>query len=346
MIARTLFIAAVLCALGARAEDAPVALRVAHFTVPPSTGPVVHVLVKNLTDAPYEGVVRLTLPEGWAWSPGEQPVALEPGAAERVPFTISKAVNRADNRYEVSAEAVGAGTSVTRSQTIVCATAPYFAPEIDGDLDDWEHAPAVQFTCNGKQTEFRTYWNRRTFFVAAAVEEDDFHGLGEKDAAPLDALQFALAPHGARTPDSADGTSARYEFVVAGASKRRADPACCVLLEPGAPLSEALEPRPLADFALDGAEAAVKHKKGVTRYEVAVPFAAMPGIRATEGREISFSVRVHDPDGTGVRDWGAAAGLWPWQRSAWAWSRWQGDTPPEAPPYDGKIEWGLCSSMR
>ena len=54
---------------------------------------------------------------------------------------------------------------------------------------------------------------------------------------------------------------------------------------------------------------------------------------------------VHDPDGTGLRDWGASAGLGPVERNRLAWCRWKGAVWPEAPPFDGKIEWGLCSSI-
>jgi hypothetical protein len=72
----------------------------------------------------------------------------------------------------------------------------------------------------------------------------------------------------------------------------------------------------------------------------------MPEIKATEGREFRFSVLVHDPDGTGVRDWGEAAGLWPWQRSRLAWASWQGVQWGKEPPFDSAIEWGFCSSKR
>ena len=67
-------------------------------------------------------------------------------------------------------------------------------------------------------------------------------------------------------------------------------------------------------------------------------------IRPSEGREFFLSVLVHDPDGTGVRDWGEAAGLWPSQRNRMAWSLWPGADWGEKPPYDNKLHWGLCTS--
>ena len=85
-----------------------------------------------------------------------------------------------------------------------------------------------------------------------------------------------------------------------------------------------------------------------TYYEVALPFLPMRNrIRPGEGREFCLSVLVHDPDGTGIRDWGQAAGLWPWERNRLAWSRWQGDgwgNVEEDPPFDNTTPWGMCSS--
>jgi len=67
-------------------------------------------------------------------------------------------------------------------------------------------------------------------------------------------------------------------------------------------------------------------------------------IRPTEGREFYLSVLVHDPDGTGVRDWGEAAGLWERQRTRLAWSDWVGAKWGDVPPMDCRTEWGMCSS--
>ena len=49
-------------------------------------------------------------------------------------------------------------------------------------------------------------------------------------------------------------------------------------------------------------------------------------------------------DGTGVRDWGEAAGLWPWQQNSLAWSDWPGAKWDGRSPFDNKLPWGLCSS--
>ena len=70
----------------------------------------------------------------------------------------------------------------------------------------------------------------------------------------------------------------------------------------------------------------------------------MPSIRADVGREICLSFLIHDPDGTGTRDWGAATGLWPEQRNKLAWCSLGASAGSKDIHYDSKVEWGLCSS--
>ncbi len=317
---------------GAQNEDnARLALRVEHFTAPPATGPVVHVLAANLGEEPYEGAVRLDLPEGWAWSPAEQAVSLATGETKRVPFVVERATNLNANEYPVRVTAVSAGVEVVREQTVVCASAPYGKLEIDGDLADWADSLPVAFGQDGKTTTLRTLWNRRTFYLAVEVEEVAL--------AAGDAVQFAVASSKAETGRAPGGRTERFEFVVAG------KPPCYVLDTPGMPLSTAAQPRALESLDTVDAEVAVVHRDGTTYYECAIPFAAMDAFRPSAGREFCFSVLVHDADGNGLRDWGAAAGLWPSQRNPLAWCLWDGVQWGDPPPYDGKIEWGLCSSI-
>jgi len=115
-------------------------------------------------------------------------------------------------------------------------------------------------------------------------------------------------------------------------------------MKPGMPLGQSQEVRRLEGLELADAEVVVKRKGKTTVYECAIPFSAMPRIRPDTGREICFSVLIHDPDDTGLRDWGRAAGLWRSQRNKYAWCSWRGVKWNDEPPYDNKIEWGLCSS--
>jgi hypothetical protein len=325
---------------------APVLIRVANFTVPPHTGPIGHIILKNTADAPYEATVELTLPDGWKGVLGKPRLVLESQETVRIPFTIERAVDVESNLYPVTVKVTGAdGAVASRTREVACASAPYFKPKIDGNTDDWDDAIAVTFSHKGRDTVISTAWNRTHFAVCVEVDEEKLVGY-TADAAlgTVDAVQFALAPSGSETGRTAEDPAGRYEFLVVDSPGLFAKGRCFFLMKPGMSLGASQEARPLEALEFADAQVVVKRKGARTVYECAVPWSAMPGIRPDTGREICFSVMVHDPDGTGLRDWGAAAGLWPSQRNRRAWSLWPGAKWPEGPPYDNKIEWGLCSS--
>lgn len=348
-VTAVLWAALVVVAGGLSGAAEPVALRVENLTVPPSTGPLLNVQVKNLTRSPYEGTLSLAPPEGWQTTPASRDVALGSGELKRVPFTIVKGRNVAANAYPIEVTATGGGATVTHKRTIAVATAPYFKPTIDGDPADWDHAVPLTWETAGRKTVVRTYWSRRGFAVLVEVDEEELvplglAGAGQGRGGPFDAVQFALAPRDAVTGTSEDDEAARFEFLLVadgdGAGR------CFRLATPGMKLAEATKPRALGPLACDDAELAVRRRGQTTYYECSLPFRPMRDeIRPSEGREFCFSVLVHDPDGTGLRDLGAAAGLWPWQRNRLGWSRFEGDHWPEQPPFDGKLEWGMCSSV-
>lgn len=334
-----------LVAAATHGGDAPIALRVESFVVPPATGPVTHVLVQNLRDAPYEGTLRLKLPEGWKVAGGEQPVRLQPHETKRIPFAIDSARSSEANRYLVEVSATGGGSTVTRTQVAVCASAPYAKPRIDGRTADWAPAIPVTFTTEGRKTIIRTLWNRGHFCLLVEVEEARRIAYKPSRAATgFDAVQVALAPRGSATSPQPTDKAARYEFLLTGSTSFLYRDRCFLLLRPGMSLGIAARRRALAALETRQVQLAVSRRRGVTRYECAVPFSLLADIRPAVGREFFFSVLVHDPDGTGLRDWGEAAGLWPSQRSRLAWCNWQGARWGGHPPFDCRTEWGLCSS--
>ncbi len=318
-------------------------VRIENFTVPPSTGPVTHITVRNTGSETRNLTVAPEFPAGWRWSPARRQITLAPGKLERVPFTIDKAVNSSSNSYAVQATVSDSSRSRTWKRKVVCASAPYFKPEIDGKFDDWEDAIPITFKTAKKKTVVSTYWNRRRFSLYVQVEEDDLSGY-KKGKGRFDAVQFALAPAKAVTGTGPTDKAGRYEFLLVHCPGLFAKDKCFRLIEAGDSLSKAREPDPLDSLLFEEAQIAVKRKGPITHYECSVPFAAMPTIRPDTGREINFSLLVHDPDGTGVRDFGHAAGLWPDLRDPLAWCEWLEVDWSDDRPYDGKIEWGLCSS--
>ncbi len=335
----------VLAAAGAAAAQNPVALRMESFAVAPAHSPSAVVVVMNHGQTPYQGTLRLKAPEGWQLSPAEQEVALAPGEAKRVPFIVKRGMINEENSYPLEASITGAGTTVTRRQNVVAATAPYFKPAIDGKADEWKDAIPVAWTAGGKRTVISTYWNRRRFSLLVAVEEDKLIPLQDSPGeAGFDAVQVAVSPEDAETGTSPDEEAARYELLFAATGSGTGGK-CFLLVQPGMKLAEGQKPRRLAPLEYDDAEVAVSRNDGVTCYECSIPFGLMRDrIRPSEGREFRLSILVHDPDGTGIRDWGEAAGLGPCQRSRLAWSLWQGARWGDNPPFDNKTKWGLCSS--
>lgn len=344
---KRLAIAMIVLTLAANAPAAdPVALRLESLTVAPPHQPLAIVDVKNLADSPYQGNIKLKAPDGWRIAPLEQKVSLEPGQIKRVSFRTEGGLNLAANRYpftvSASAREKSGGKPVVRRQNIRCASAPYFKPTIDGDPTDWKDAIPITFTVGGKKTVLSTYWNRRKFCILVAVEEDKLLGRGSVDQ--FDALQVALSPQDSKTGTSPNQEANRFEFLfVPDADGKSAN--CFQLASPGMKLSEAARCRSLDDLRYEKAEVAVSRAGNITYYECSLPFGPMRSrIRPSEGREFCFSILVHDPDGTGVRDWGSVVGLWPCQRNRLAWSQWRGAQWGEKPPFDNKVEWGLCSS--
>lgn len=327
-----------LVAVGA---EEPVALRITNMGVTPAHMPSVTVWVKNMSEATYEGSVRLELPDGWRASVPAHDVSLAPGEVTGIRFTLHDAKNREENHYPLTAVAQGAGQEVRRSQEIVCASAPYFKPDIDGEADDWKDAIPCTFVVQGKKVTICTFWNRRQFSMLVGVEEENLISQGEDG--PFDAVQIALSPQNTKTLANIDGEATRHEFLLASGGAGQGG-RCFRLAEPGTKLSATQADRDLSDLEVGAPKMAVWREGNTTYYEWGISFRSLSGIRPSEGREFFLSVLIHDPDGTGLRDWGEAAGLWPCQRNRLAWSDWSGAKWQDEPPMDNKVEWGMCSS--
>lgn len=322
--------------------DEPVALRIQSLLVAPAHGPVARVSVRNLQARPYQGTVTLQGPAAWKIVPAAREIRLPPGETGQVDFNVERGVAVEANRYPFVVAAVAGGSRVERRQEIVCATAPYFKPVIDGDPADWKEALPLWFVVGGKRTAISTYWNRNQFCLLAAVEEDALTPY--REGAAFDAVQVALASAGTKTGTSPDGESTRFEFLIAATGSGGAG-RCFQLSQPGQKLAAGAAARQLAPLAYEQAAVAVSRRGKTTYYECGLPFKPMrEQIPPSEGREFCLSVLVHDPDGTGLRDLGAAVGLWPQERNRLAWSDWEGAKWRPEPPFDNKIEWGLCAS--
>ena len=312
-----------LCSQSASPDEA-LRLRMENFTVMPSTGPVVNVRVENRADQALEATVRVRWPDSWKGAPVARKVTVPPKGTATAPFTIEKAIDVAANRYPVSIEARAGEHTTTRTQQIVCTTAPYLKPELDGRLDDWKDAVPITFATAGKATTVMTCWSRRQFCLAVRA--------GQMTSG---AIQFALGP-------GTSGDAGRFEFVVVVPEKD--GPATCYqLLKPGDDLATAEQARTLAGLECETVEAHVTRDGAALCIEMAAPVKALPGLRPTPGRAFRFSLLAHTPDG--LRDLGSVMNLWDDQRSPRSWCRWDGASFGPTPPFDSNIEFGFSSSI-
>jgi hypothetical protein len=302
----------------------PLRVRMENFIVTPSTGPLVHVHVQNCSERAVNAVVRVRWPEGWKGAPPEQTVSIAPNAVAKAAFTIEKAVDVAANRYAVVVEARAGDATVTRTQQVVCATAPYLKPQVDGKLDDWKDAVPTTFVTAGKATTVMTCWNRKQFCVAVRAEQ-----------VKGGAVQFAVAPESSEK-------AGRYEFVVT-APEQDGPAKCFLLMRSGNDLKLTEQSRALEGLECGDVQAAVTREGGAICFEIAVPVKLVPELQPTPGRPFRFSLLVHEAGG--LRDLGAVMNLWDDQRHPQSWSRWKGAMFGPTPPFDSNLEFGFSSSI-
>lgn len=312
------------CASQKTAAAETLRVRMENFLVTPSTGPVVNVLVQNRSERAVSAVVRVRWPEGWKGAPAGQTVSVGPHATAKAAFTIEKAVDVAANRYTVVVEARAGDMTVTRTQQVVCATAPYLKPQVDGKLDDWKDSVPITFATDGKTTTAMTCWSRKQFCVA--VRAGQMKG---------GAVQFAVAPESEEKPG-------RYEFVVV-APEQDGPAKCFLLMRPGGDLKLAEQRRALGGLECGDVQAAVAREGSAMCFEIAVPVKLVPELQPTPGRPFRFSLLVHEAGG--LRDLSAVMNLWDDQRHPQSWNRWKGAAFGPTPPFDSNVEFGFSSSI-
>ena len=76
------------------------------------TGPVTHVLVRNLRNRTYKGTIAAKFPDGWKMNRAEQQVTIPPRQTARVAFAIERGTNVESNLYRVQVRAAGAGAFI------------------------------------------------------------------------------------------------------------------------------------------------------------------------------------------------------------------------------------------
>ena len=310
-------------------------VRPKNFIVTPSTGPICEIVVRNNGKATYRGKITPTFMKEWKVTPLSQEVELKADETKVLPFAIEFGTDLAANSYPVSISAVSGDKKTELKAQVVCASSPYYKPKIDGKLDEWADAIPITFTTKKKKTTVRSYWNKNNFYLAVEIEEENLIGLKDAIAEKgLDAIQFILSPKGG-------DPAARHEYLVVDSASMWDGDGCYLLTREG----KAADKKKLKEMLLEEAEVKVSRSGKVTTYEVAVPMKPMKNLLATAGREYCFSLLVHDPDGTGVRDLGSVMNLSESDRKQASWSDWEFVKWNGYTPYDIGVEFGFCSSI-
>ena len=329
-----------------------IGLRAEALLVVPSHYPALRVWVNNDQAQAFSGHLSLELPEGWTTNPAEHSVNLESGASQRYSFTVQHGKNHSENRYPVTMVLhEDDGRTIRADQLVSAATAPYFKVTIDAQIDDWDDAVPVEMMTDGKKTTVATLWNRRTFSVLVAVEEDRLltDSIDDHDKpGSVDAVQLSIGPvpsstlNSGESPSSDEMLKSRQLLIVAKPVNQPIDAkdslsllnAVCYDLDDDCSLLEdvAVAVRRDADV-------------GVTYYELSIPFrTVLSAIQPSEGREFRFSMLVHDPDGVGLRDLGARFGTPKALTPDESWTQWKGDSLEGEKPRSRRQPWGMCSS--
>ena len=315
-------------------------IRPKNFIVTPSTGPVCEIIVRNNNSTPYKGVVTPDFMKEWKVTPLSQEVELKAKESKMLSFAIELGSDLTANKYPVSITAVSEKERIGIKTEVVCASTPYYKPEIDGKLDEWSDAIPITFMTKDKSTVVRSYWNKKHFYLAVEVEEDHLIGIADADKTTgMDAIQFTLSPQN----DSADNAAERHEFLAAASASIWKSDQCFQLFSAGQTTTN--NSTKLKDQILKEAEIKVRRSGKITTYELSIPIKPMKNLRVTAGREYCFNLLVHDPDGTGVRDLGSVMNRWNDQRSKDSWSKWEFVKWNGYTPYDIGIEFGFCSSI-
>jgi len=316
-------------------------IRACNVIVTPSTGPVTIIKIENKNNKPVSGKLKVTFPKNWQVNNNHQNFNIPARETKSLSFSITEAIDLAANKYPLKLELTIGEEKKIYNQTIVCATAPYYKPKIDGKLKEWKDSVPINFTCKNKNTKVQLYWNKKQFCLAIVVEEQKL--IGTTNSTPkkqVDAIQFALSPANSKTA-KINTPSNRYEFLAIAGQGWKKDK-CYTLLKYGekVQLTKKLENAETKD-----AKIKVTRKKQQTIYEIAIPMKQLKKLKASAGREFNFSLLVHDPDGTGIRDLGSIMNLDPNKKTTNNWTSWKNSKLNNKKTFNNKIEFGFSSSI-
>ncbi|UDQ98661.1 hypothetical protein AAEX28_00905 [Lentisphaerota bacterium WC36G] len=306
-------------------------IRPKNFIVNPSTGPVHEVMVTNFNNKPFSGIIEIKYDKAWTSTPKFHKVFLKAGETKKISQAITKAIDYTSNSYPVHIVMKSSGGKIVYDKKFItrCFSAPYYEVDINGSLKEWSDAIPVSFVTKGKKTTLRSYWGRDNFYIAVEVQEDKF--LGTSDSKTPDCIQISMSGR--------KETSHTNQFVAVGSNSMWSGDKVYVVSEDGK------RPKVVENSQIDVDR---DDDKKITTYEIAIPFAAIKGVRPTAGRGLNFSIVVQDPDGTAIRELASIMNMATLKTRANRWFSGEVDSfsvNAREAKFNDRVDFGFCSSL-
>ncbi len=320
-------------------------IRPKNFIVNPSTGPVHEVMVTNTTNKPFSGTIAITYGKGWTSTPKNHKITLKPHESKDISQAITKAVDYASNSYPVKVvvKNISGKEVFSKDFTTKCFSAPYYEVKIDGNLKEWKDSIPISFKTKGKNTKLRTYWDRDNFYIAVEVEEDKF--MGTSDSKTPDCIQISLSNKKAKSNEKSFSSN---QFVAVGSNSMWSGNKVYNVISPSEQQRLFSIPNQMPNIVKNSQiDVDRDNDKKITTYEIAIPFSSIKGVKPTAGRGLNFSILVHDPDGTGIRELASVMNMPQLLNEKLStWVSWY-DTffNSTKAKYDDKVDFGFCSSL-
>lgn len=277
-------------------------------TIPNTKRLEVHLRSQSALDV--EGVVAVSVPQGWAISPASQRCALGKGAARTLPFDLAMpdAPAQTPGPIEVVFQTDRQGRVAMREEPRFFVVRRLSRPpEVDGNVNEFMALPAIRLDSaemlgpsadpaanklwtghEDLSVEVWAGWDDRNFYLAARVH-DDKHVQTRTGSLiwQQDCLQIALDPLNDALPANVSGRAGfdpdDHEFGLA-------------LTPKGPVLWRWAGGDAKQSGAQPGTRLAIQRQEGVTTYEWAIPWEALAPAKPVAGAILGMSFITPDAD--------------------------------------------------
>lgn len=275
--------------------------------------PVIRATLRNQSKGAFRTPpVSVGCSKGWrvAKNPMKGGQLLAAGQSFSYPVVLKTVHSNNNVAFTVKASADFQGREVSNTANIQYIQIPKFQAVVDGKLEEWNgHTPiALNKKENRKYPQWKgprdlsanvwTSWNEESFCLAVEVQDDRHHQSSTKETAHTlwkeDSIQVGLDLGNNAQPT---GNFSNYDGVN--------DVEIGFGLGPKGPIAYCWENGGHSPALLKLKNLSIVRAvaKGITRYEVEIPWSSMPSFQPKSGRWIGINVIVNDSDGNSREGW-------------------------------------------